>query len=83
MYMEKREDNGYFENYCSLRPETWQMETTYEVNKGVLVFKVNVISRTKCFKIRLQVSLLMTNGPLVGNFCYSFRSEGYSIFART
>ena len=24
-----------FGNYCSLRPETLQMETTYEVNKGV------------------------------------------------
>ena len=22
-------------NYCSLRPETLQMQTTYEVNKGV------------------------------------------------
>ena len=22
-----------FGNYCSLRPETWQMQTTYEVNK--------------------------------------------------
>ena len=24
-----------FGNYCSLRPETLQMQTTYEVNKGV------------------------------------------------
>ena len=33
-----------FGNYCSLRPETLQMQTTYEVNKGVWVFKVKVIS---------------------------------------
>ena len=33
-----------FGNYCSLRPETLQMQTTYEVNKDVLVFKVKVIS---------------------------------------
>ena len=24
-----------FGNYCSLRPETLQMQTTYKVNKGV------------------------------------------------
>ena len=24
-----------FGNYCSLRPETLQIQTTYEVNKGV------------------------------------------------
>ena len=33
-----------FGNYCSLRPETWQMQTPYEVNKGMGVFKVKVIS---------------------------------------
>ena len=33
-----------FGNYCSLRPETLQMQTTYGVNKGVRVFKVKVIS---------------------------------------
>ena len=32
---------GYF---CSMRPETLQMQTTYEFNKGVWVFKVKVIS---------------------------------------
>ena len=42
--MEKGKNNGYFGNYCSLRPETWQMQKTNEVNKGVLVFKVKVIS---------------------------------------
>ena len=31
-------------NYWCLRPETLQMQTTFEVNKGVLVFKVKVIS---------------------------------------
>ena len=34
-YIEKGENNGYFGNYCSLRPESWQMQTTNEVNKGV------------------------------------------------
>ena len=34
-YMEKGENNGYFGNYCSLRPETWQMQNTNEVIKGV------------------------------------------------
>ena len=43
-----------FWTYCSLRPETWQMQTTKLV--------------TKCFKIRLQVSVLRTNGPLVVGF---------------
>ena len=33
-----------FGNHCSLRPETLQMQTTHEVNKGLLVFKVKVIS---------------------------------------
>ena len=26
-----------FGNYCSLSPETWQIQTTYEVNKGVSI----------------------------------------------
>ena len=26
-----------FGNYCSLRPETWQMQTTYEVSKGIII----------------------------------------------
>ena len=33
-YVGKSENNGYiFGNYCSLRPETWQMQTANEVNK--------------------------------------------------
>ena len=53
---------------CSLvcRPETWQMQTTNEVSKVMRLFKVKVISMmTKCSKIRLQVSVFRTNGPLV------------------
>ena len=33
-YMEKGESKDFL-NYCSLRPETGQMQTTYEVKKGV------------------------------------------------
>ena len=31
----KSENNGFVGNYCGLRPETWQMQTAYEVDKGV------------------------------------------------
>ena len=40
----KSETNGYFGNFCSLIHETWQMQTTNEVNKGMCVFNVKVIS---------------------------------------
>ena len=30
-------------NYCSLRPETWQMQTTNGVGKRMRLFKVKVI----------------------------------------
>ena len=42
--LEKSENSGCFGNYCSLRPETWQMQTTCEAIRGVRVFNVNVIS---------------------------------------
>ena len=35
LYMGKCENNGSLGNYCSLRFETWQMQTTNEVNKGL------------------------------------------------
>ena len=34
-YMGKGENNGYFGNYCSLRLESCQTETTNEVNEGM------------------------------------------------
>ena len=39
--MGKSENNGYFGNYCSLRPESWQKQTTNEVMQ---LIKVKVIS---------------------------------------
>ena len=62
----------WFGNYCSLimRPETLQMQTTYEVNKGV---KVCEYSRSRSFHDDLilqdQASgeRFRTNGPLVFN----------------
>ena len=35
IYMGKRENYGVFENYCSLRPEKWQMQTTNGVDEGM------------------------------------------------
>ena len=32
--MGKSEDYGFFENFCSLRPEKWQMQTTNGVDEG-------------------------------------------------
>ena len=40
MIWEKSESNECFGNYCSLRPETWQIQTTNEVSKGMRLFKV-------------------------------------------
>ena len=38
---ENKLNNGYFGNYCSLRPESWQKQTT---NEGVRLILVKVIS---------------------------------------
>ena len=39
--MGKSKNNGYFGNYCSLRSESWQKQTT---NEGMRLIKVNAIS---------------------------------------
>ena len=66
-YLGKSETNGFFLNCCSLRPETWQMQTTNEVNKGnsMCIQGQCYFMMIKCSKIRLQVSDLRTNDPLV------------------
>ena len=33
--MGKSENYGFFENYCSLRPEKWQMQTANGVDEGM------------------------------------------------
>ena len=33
--MGKSENYGFFENYCSLSPEKWQMQTTNGVDEGM------------------------------------------------
>ena len=73
-----------FGNYCSLRPETWQMQTTYGVNKGVWVFKV---------KVKVILCWLNTprsgfrwafSGPLVLWFTtFTQKSEGAFLMSRT
>ena len=40
--MGKSENNGYFGNYGSLRPESWQKQTTN--NESMRLIKVKVIS---------------------------------------
>ena len=40
----KSENSGFFRNYCSLWPESWDMQTTNWVYDGMWVFKVKVIS---------------------------------------
>ena len=34
-YIGKSENYGFFENYCSLRPEKWYMQTTNGVDEGM------------------------------------------------
>ena len=34
--MGKSKNSDFFENYCSLRPEKWQMQTTNGVDEGVI-----------------------------------------------
>ena len=41
LYMGKSESNGYFGNYYSLRPESWQKQTSNECMRFI---KVKVIS---------------------------------------
>ena len=42
--MGKGENNGYFGNCCSLRPESCSMQTTNGVNEGKSLMKAKVIS---------------------------------------
>ena len=35
--MGKSENYRFFENYCSLRPENWQMQTTNGVDEGNVI----------------------------------------------
>ena len=59
-YMGKSETTGLFGNYCSLRPETWQLSIKVCECSRSMPFMM-----TQCSKIRLQASVLRTNGPLV------------------
>ena len=36
-FMGKNVKMKCYGNYCGLRPETWQMQTTYEVSKGIII----------------------------------------------
>ena len=40
VYIGKSENNGYFVNYCSLRPESWQKQTSNEEPKVIEISKL-------------------------------------------